>query len=673
MGDGILFGANNCVLKPQTKLFTLLGADARIEKNVSETKTILEKITEQNFTVAKVNRADDVMDGILFSTFDALSLTDEIKEYKDKLNDTDGYAVLQVGKAVYVLSHTVSGVIYGIYGFLEENFQVVFARGANEYPFDYISSPFEIKKYNYLEKSPFRFRVWNMCGTGSTGEGHVDDGTAKYYGKNKINGIFHSSKKEWKDYGINGFGVVTPYANDIDFLMDEHPEYFMTDIDGKPKKAQSESFINYYNLEVAKIVAKRFVDFLDKQGDKDFIYNLIMPDNPYFCMVEGGVKISEEPFTTDYGVTVYPKDKNYKSTVYFNYMNRVAREVDRLRPGTEFITFAYLYSETVPAIEIEQNLLVSLAPIYTNEKYAYNDTRKGTGNEAIKENIEKWSKVCKKLCIYTYWNSFQGTIYMRPILRQVKQNLLWFRDLGICGLTPEGKLDCSLVENMTDGQKSARKFFDMNEACTYVMNKLMWNPDLDVDKLLERFAKIVYKETAQEFLEYYYLIEKGYNHKDAYVWYPTGGDVYNLQFVVEAGIKDKVLELLDHGEQKAVLPSVKERIASINQTVKEQMKKYGNFVREEGSITYCSAGEQVILSQSQLDYRSNAESVWNTAVPLKVLRNYSTMEFYPKEADFECRMLLDDKNLYVGYSVMDERIEKVVKEENGYVKVFDSR
>ena len=343
-----------------------------------------------------------------------------------------------------------------------------------------------------------------------------------------------------------------------------------------------------------------------------------MPDNPYFCVCEKGEKLSDKPFVTDDGVTVYPEDKNYKSTVYFNYMNRVARAVNRMRPNTEILTFAYLYSEAVPAVKTDENLIVSLAPIYTNEKYAYNDTRGGTGNEGIAKNIEGWAKVCKKLCVYTYWNSFQGTIYMRPILKQVKADLTWFKELGVYGLTPEGKVDCSLVDDMSAAQKNSRKFFDMNEACTYVMNRLMWNPTLDVDELLARYAKIVYKEVADEFLEYYYLIEQGFNSKDAYVWYPTGGDVYNLQFIVEAGLKDKVTSALERALAKAVTPTVKSRIESIYQTVKEQTDKYANFVREDGVITKTAASKEEILSQAAMDYKNNPMSVWNKATPLKV-------------------------------------------------------
>ena len=645
--------------------FVLKNSHPKIEACVKYCAEVVGKVTGKT---PAVKIGTPVINSVLFATFDKILLKNSEHELQKKaLIGSDGYAVLYDEGTVYVLSHTVDGVCYGAYGLLEDNLDIVWGRGAEDYAFDYLPTQFVIKKFDYIKKSPFRYRVWNMCGHGSTDKGHYDSGTAACYARNKINGLFHEIDDSWKEYGITGFGVVAPKANNIDDLINDYPEYFMTDVDGTPKRsANAESFINYYNKDVAKVVAKRFVDFLNSgEADPDCIYNLIMPDNPYFCVCENGIKISDKPFVTDDGVTVYPSDKNYKSTVYFNYMNRVTSEINRLRPNTEVLTFAYLYSEAVPAVKTNENLIVSLAPIYTNEKYAYNDNRGGTGNEEIAKNIENWAKVCKKLCVYTYWNSFQGTIYMRPILKQIKADLLWFQKLGVYGLTPEGKLDCTLLNDMSDDQKNSRKFFDMNEACTFVINKLMWNPSLDEEELLARYAKIVYKEVANEFIEYYRLIEQGFNSKDAYVWYPTGGDVYNLQFVVEAGIKDKVIKVLEQAKEKAVTLTVKSRINSIYETVKAQIDKYADFVREDGYIVKTSASEEEILSQSAMDYRNNPDSVWNKATPMKVLRNYSTMEFYPKEADFECRMLVSGENLYVGYSVKDARVVKTDYDVNG--------
>lgn len=654
-------------------LFITPNAHTAIETAVREFSQCVHLITGVELQVIETSALDRVISGVCFALFSEVSALvsrdARTRAYMQALDGTDGFAVVREQNALYILSHTPSGVYYGAHDFLEKNADVVWGRGANEYAVDYLpAEELHIYRYNYAERSPFAVRVWNTCGIGSTGKDHVDDGTAGYYARNKINGTFHAVEPYWKSHGLRGVGI-TVKANNIDDLADTHPEYFMTDIDGKPKThAASESFINYYNGDAAKEVAKRFVTFLET-ADTDTLYSLIMPDNPYFCVKETGKTLSEMPFTADDGTTVLPSDKNYKSTVYFNYMNRVVREINRLRPNTYVLTFAYLYSEEVPAIETDEHLIVSLAPIYTNERYAYTD-ESCEENRAIAENIRAWSEKSKKLCIYSYWNSFRGTIYMRPILKQVKEDLLWFEKLGVYGITAEGKLDCSLVENMTVAQKNARKFFDMNEACTWVINKLLWNPHAEISVLLEQYAKIVYKEVASEFLEYYRLIEKGFESQNAYVWYPTGGDVYVLQFIINAGVKDEVLATLQRAKEKAITPSVKERIRSISETVEEQIAKYADFIKEEATITYTDKSEQEIVSEWSLDYRNNGESVWNKAVPIKVLRDYNTMAFYNQEADFECRMLMDENNVYVGYSVKDDEIDKVDKDENGHIRVF---
>lgn len=657
------------LLKNQ-KLFLPKNAEEILRCTAREFSKAAEKLVGRALVVEETE--DFSRAGIYFALFAQVALQNSAFErFAKEIEGSDGFAICKAGDRFFVLGHTPQGVYYGAHDFLEKNAEILWGRGAKEYEVECIfDENTELTVHDYAEKSPFAVRVWNTCGIGSGGKDHADDGTAVYYSKNKINGFFHTVEPAWKTHGARGVGVVATYANNIDFLAESKPQYFMTDENGQPKVGMAESFVNYYDEEVPKIVAKRFVEFLNsEEADPNDLYSLIMPDSPYFCVEQDGVALHKQPFTADDGTVVLPDADNYRSTVYFNYMNRVVREINALRPNTDVLTFAYLYSEVVPAIETDEHLIVSLAPIYTNEKYAYTD-EKSEENRKIARNIEAWSKKCKKLCLYTYWDSFRGTIYTRPILKEVKENLLWFRALGVYGLTAEGKLDCSLVENMSERQKAARKFFDMNEGLTWAMNKLMWNPNEDVDELMRRYSKIVYKETAEEYFRYYKLLEKGFASADAYVWYPTGGDVYILQFIVNAGIKDEVLATLERAVEKATTEGVKARLVSILETVREQIGKYANFVKEDGSVTFVEALETEILSEEALDYKNNSQSVWRRALPMTVLRNYDTMEFYAPEAAFECRMLFDGKSLYVGYSIADDKVVRAERSDDGFIKLY---
>lgn len=573
--------------------------------------------------------------------------------------DSDGFKVERQGNVVVISSETSRGVYYGLHDFLEKNLSIVWARGAREYFLEYEKrETVEITAFDYAESSPFIVRGLNMCGEGDGGD-HKDRGSARYFAVNKMNGLMDKFDTEWADYGLSGYALHVDGSN-INELIERHPEYFMKEKDGRVRVSKRrQSYVNYYNEEVASVIAERIISWVKANG-KSVSPQYIMPDDPWFYMLEDGEELSAKPFTADDGTTVYPEQENYKSTVYFNFINRVARILKRYDPKLKLFTFAYVYSTLAPAVEIEDNVCVMLTTILSNDKHAYTDERY-SDNDKDKRNIEKWVQKCKTLCLYNYWNSFNRTIYSRPIVKIAQENLKWYKEIGVYGIMLECNLDCSLADAHSDRRKNARLGFDMNEAYTWILNKLIWQPDYDVERLLERFCKIVYKQAAEEMLEYFRLIEKGWDSKDALIWYTTGGDVYILQFVINAGIADDVLSVLERALSKAEGERVKGRIESIYRVLKEQIAKYSDFENEQAKVLIISPTQDVI-SPKALDYLHNPDSVWNKAIPLKVLKNYKTFEDYPKEAAFDCRMLCDGENIYIGFTVKDD---KIVEEKNG--------
>ena len=639
-----------------------------IEFAAEKISDLVNKLTQSTVRIEKVNSLKSLTGGILLATLSNLS--DDLKDETLTIGlAKDGFAVYEKSGVVVITSPTERGVLYGVSDLIEKNLNVIFSRGnKNENVAHESNGEFTITETGYSESSPFTVRAFNLCGTGTEGKSHADDGTMEYVALNKCNSVSHYLDDKWKKFGLFGAGLHFDRCNNFDDLMEEHPEYFMTAPDGKPMPALGgyDSFLNYYNDEVVDAFAERIAKTQESLGEEDSVF-WVMPDNPYFCMVMDGVRLHEQPFTTDCGVTVYPENANYRSTVYFNFLNRAIKRINEIRSGTRLSVFAYTYTELAPAIEVDERIDVYLAPITTNDKYSYAD-KSNHDNDGIRDNIIEWSKKTKSLGVYTYWNSFKGTIYTRPILKVVKENLKWFKKLGIKQLIVEGKVDCTENENLSATQKACVKFYDMNEAHIWALQKLMWNPDLDIDELLERYARLVYKECADQMLEYFSLIERGWNKKDAMVWYTTGGDIYYLQLIMGAGVSEEIQKVLNIAEEKATSHAVKRKITSIKQTVFEQIARYKDFVVEKAEVT-CVKGKDV-LSEESLDYLNNPDSVWNECKPLTVLRSYETMEYYPKEAKFSCKMAYDDENVYVGYTVFDDLIEKAVTDENGTVRAY---
>lgn len=174
--------------------------------------------------------------------------------------------------------------------------------------------------------------------------------------------------------------------------------------------------------------------------------------------------------------------------------------------------------------------------------------------------------------------------------------------------------------------------------------------------------------------KYFALLQKGWDSKYGLVWYNTGGDVYYLQFLIKAGVAKAVVSTLEKALKKAKTPSVKRKIQTIYQTVTTELEKYKDFQKEEAEVVYTDIGEEKLLGEAEMDYVNNEKSVWHTAKPLTVLRYCDTMQYYPKEANFSCRMLYDDKNIYIGYTVFDDQIteERLVGERKRYYRLDGS-
>lgn len=652
--------------KPILKIVILNSAGERITYAADSFKRAVYDITGANLEVERVKDFNNLKNCLVIALKNDLHFLN-----LKNLSGYDGFQILEKGTNVYVVGENDFGAYYGVHDLLEKNTQIIWSRGAEDLACDYNKCDnIELKVVDYSESSPFPVRCFNICGKGSTNVNHFDRGTAEYLGKNKINGILHLFPEEWRKYGVYSPGKYMPKFNHFEEYEKTHPEYFMSSPDGIPmtKVRGSESTLNFYNSEIANIVAQKLALRLDENGQTEDVLSWIMPDDPYFAMIENGVKLHEQPFTADDGTVVYPEDKNYKSTVYYNFMNRVMRRLNEIRPNSKLYILAYMYAEECPAISVDERLTVVLCPILTNDKYSYID-QNVRDNEDIRKNILAWKEKTNNFGLYMYWANFDvAHKYSRPSLKVMKEDLLWFEQLGVRQIVIESRIDCTYAENLTNSQLSSRNGYTMNEFYFWALKRLMWNPHEDIKKLQKKYCDIVYKECSNEMNDYFNILQKGWDSRYANVWYPTGCDVFYYQFVVKAGISDELKKVLEKAKREAKTPSVITKINTIHETVFEEIQKYENFVKEDAHVLWTD-GEDV-LSQNALDYVNNEKSVWNRAKALTVLRDYSTMEFYPKEAKFSCRIIYDSENIYFGYTIFDDQIAKTEPTADGQFKIL---
>ena len=577
------------------------------------------------------------------------------------IGDTDGFAVRTRDNRIYILANEGRGVLNGVYDFLEENAGILWTRGVDELGTLYTETPtIEIVKADYREKSPFYLRGWNACGQGATGQHHIDVATRWFEGRNKLNARVGTMGAEignieldGKKYTANGHILLAGGATlPIDKYFEDHPEYFMTNADGTPKKSQYGSNLNFYNLEAADAVAQEIYDSAVK--NKLTYVSHSIQDNQYFCMVvpdgSGGlVDLASQPFTADNGVTVTPDMDNYKSTVFFNFLNRAARKLKEMDPELKIVSLAYIYCEYPPAVDIEDNIVIQFAPIYSDDHLPIETA---ASNATVKKNLTGWAEKTKNIVVYNYYASLPCAIYSRPIAEKVQKDFQFYADLGLLGLTPEGGVDSA------PGYVNYSAW-SMNHLYYWLMDRLMWDPYADLDALTVEFCDKAYGEGSAAMQEYYRLIQSGWDMFDDYVWYTSGGDTYIKKFIIDAGIAEDASKAL--ADAYAASDELgKKRIKLIQDIFEEQLAKYANFVPEDGFAYRTDLGKDTVVSQENMTLSSGP---WSKVKPLTVFKNPDLIDC-PR--GIEVRLMWDDDNVYVAYKVPNE---KIGTDENPYDNV----
>ena len=562
------------------------------------------------------------------------------------IGESDGFAVRQDGNKIYIFGTTSKGMLNGVYDFLEENCGILWTRGVEELGTLYTEQPtLTVTSCDYREKSPFALRGWNACGLGSTGKHHTDTNTRWFEGRTKLNirpgglrGDIDTTELDGYLYTVNGqqpFGANTTLY--LDKYFDEHPEYFMTEADGTPKRNQYGSNLNFYSMEAADALAQELVDFARK-NKLEYVGHSIQ-DTQYFCMVENGIDLASQPFTAENGVTVTPDQDNYKSTVFFNFLNRAARKVKELAPDLKIVSLAYIYCEYAPAVQIEDNSVIQFAPIFSDDHLPI---KTSPSNASVKKNLEDWAGMTKNIVVYNYYACLPCEIYSRPIADKVQQDLMWYAELGVLGLTPEGGVDSA------PGNPNYNAW-SMNHLYYWLMNQLFWDPYADLDVLTIKFCDAAYGEASGYMQEYYRLIQEGWDKFDDYVWYTSGGDTYIKKFIIDAGVAEDAQKALDNGYEVAD-ELAKKRIDLIRKTFNEQLSKWANFVPEDGVAYYCDEGKQALISDENL---SVTQGPWSKIQPLTVFKGQELEDCF---RDLEVRLMWDKDNVYIAYKIPNEKI-----------------
>ncbi|GBF77707.1 hypothetical protein PA598K_06269 [Paenibacillus sp. 598K] len=479
-----------------------------------------------------------------------------------QLADSDGFAVRQHSGETYILGTEPGGVLNGVYDFLERNTGILWTRSTEVGTVYEEQATLAIDETDYTEQSPFRLRGWHLTGLGASGEYHSDPGTEQMMARNKLN----SKLAEFENMPLweqQGEGGVKPFnlghnltfwlPNDIYFAA--HPDYYNTDANGDPLPVGHDTQINFYHPDVPGVIAGRVADFL-AEHPIDTV-GIAINDTHYF--EQAGY--SDQPFVTEDMVTIYPNEADYKSTVYFTFLNKIARQVKLTNPGVQIATYAYFFTEVPPRVAVEDNIVIVLAPISGDDREPIDTPDPTNPNQAYVAKLTGWLAKTDNIVMYNYYGAFPAHQYERPIAAKVQGDLQYYASLGLTGVIPEGVVDANGPQ------------WGVNAMQFWLFQKLMWNPDANLAQLKSDYLAKVYGPAASAMATYYSLIESGWNMYDDVIAYYTDGSTYIGKYIIDAGIAGDAQLALDNAWALAD-QKIKARIAPIKETFEAMVAAY---------------------------------------------------------------------------------------------------
>ncbi|MFC3800778.1 DUF4838 domain-containing protein [Cohnella sp. GCM10012308] len=557
------------------------------------------------------------------------------------LHGTDGFAIRQTGNRIYILGTEPKGALNGVYDFLEKNTGILWTRASDTGTVYEPQQTVRAEHVNYSEKSPFLLRGWHLTGLGANGEYHSDPATELMMARNKLNAKLAEFENLplWAgqdSIGIKPFnighnlGYWLPNA----LFFNTHPEYFNTDANGNPIPESQQTQINFYHPDVPGVIAERVAAFLD-ENPIEYV-GVGINDTHYY--EQAGY--SDQPFVTEDGVTIQPNEADYKSTVFYTFLNKIARQVKVTHPEAKIVTFAYFFTEVPPRIALEDNIVIVLAPISGDERLPMKTDDPDSLNYAYVLKLQGWLAKTNQIVMYNYYGSFLSDKYERPIAEKVQADMRYYRELGLTGVIPEGIVDA----NGPNWAINALQF--------WLFEKLMWNPDADIEQLKTEYIAKVYGDASVPMRTYYDLIEQGWNQYDDPIAYNTSASTYIGKYVIEAGIADEAQQALDQAWALAD-EKVRARIAPIKTTFEKMVEEVGGRPQLEAHALRTTASEQDIMNATDF-----SQGPWADAVPVTEFLKINTGDPVPVQT--KVRLLWDDNNLYVGYENFDNDVSKIV-------------
>lgn len=458
----------------------------------------------------------------------------------------DAFAIVCCGNKLIIAGRERAGELYGTYAFLEEKMGIRWFRAATgKDPYEYVPERASLKfdEFEIIRDPVFRFRF--LTHSGATGRIPVNGQTLAVRQGFQINPPwnykrafqekFYQARCSLLSVSEGGHGAF--YTPVPESLFNKHPEYFALK-NGKRVKGKQ---ICISNPGVQRRVQKYIEDIYKNVPQNSISWLFGMLDTTTgWCECRNCHKLDgTEKF--DY-INV--------STRFHKVVTKIMAEVYKKYPDAMLEVWAYHTYRTIPeGVKYDPRALI----YYCTHGRCYGHD---LGDPICRRNvkhldlIKEWLKISPRMRVYEYANC--TPVFYGCMEENLVKDLRLYRKLGLEGWKEEMLFaDAQFWPPVKKGEidhRSDRANSNWQWYC--VAGKLLWDPELDPEKILADVESKYYGKAYPAMKKYHDYRRQLWNNSAYCFGYPTG-DQRRESLLSVPDARKKLLSLLDEADKLA--------------------------------------------------------------------------------------------------------------------------
>ena len=231
------------------------------------------------------------------------------------------------------------------------------------------------------------------------------------------------------------------------------------------------------NPEVIEIAAAAAIKHLDEHPGLGNI-SVSQADTDAYCRCEACEAINQREGTA--------------MGAQLAFVNAVAERIEKVYPDVKVGTLAYWYTRQAPeTIRPRHNVQIQLCSIECCTLHAIDDPDCPKNREFCRD-MEDWGGICDDIWVWNYNTNFRTYDLPFPNLRSIGPNVRYFLQNNTKGLFMQA-----------NGNGLTGELCDLRN---YIIGRMIWNPDLDGDRLCEEFIRLHYEDAAGPILDYVHML-----------------------------------------------------------------------------------------------------------------------------------------------------------------------